>query len=88
MEERKKWKRLTYWSSSTSYEIVPPEDAGCLRVTKEIVPQPDNMQTALGLCWAKDNIFAATSCDIRFELLSLKKEIPFIEDHIDPLHFS
>lgn len=45
----------------TSNVTVGTEDAGCRRVTEETVPVPDKMQTALGLCWANDNIFETIS---------------------------
>lgn len=51
--------------SQTSYVTVPPDVAGWRRVTLEMAPFADKMQTALGPFWENDIIFADTSWKIK-----------------------
>lgn len=48
----------------TSYVTVPPDVAGWRRVTFDIAPVADKIQTALGPFWENDIIFEDTSWDI------------------------
>lgn len=45
----------------TSYVTLTPVDAGSRRVTEDTAPFPDKMHSALGLCCANNNNFAAMS---------------------------